>query len=99
MIAKITLRSYFITANGSVFALQFELNLPIVLRERFDIYWNKPFLFHSAQVFQKYAILHPSQMREASFKKHVKYVPISQVPTNANVISLQMVYKLKHEDN
>lgn len=64
-----------------------------------DMIGQKPFVFHHAQGFPQYVILNADQMEELELKKIFKCVPIFDVPTDANIISSHIVYKIKVEDD
>lgn len=65
----------------------------------FQRFKNKEFLRSHAEGLQTFLIQNAFQREEESFKKHVKEVHVSQVPSNANVVSSHVLYKVKKLDN
>lgn len=74
-------------------------NSPDVLRSIMETLGQKPFMLHHAQGFPQYVITNAYEAEELVFKKFVKCVPKSDVPTDANIISSHTVYKLKVQDD
>lgn len=79
-----------LTANATGFA-GLSSDTACVVKEIFNVFGNKPFMFHQAQAFPSYVLLKAYEAEESVFKQHVKCVSVSDVPQCANVISSHTV--------
>lgn len=87
----------FTTILSSLHTLQ--SNESNVLQNMISVIGNPPFLLHQAQEFPRYVLMNKYDAEEREFKKHVRCVPISEIPSNANMTSSHTIYKIKCEDN
>lgn len=55
----------------------------------------KPFLLYHDKAFPQHVIYKANEEQDDEFKKHVKLVPVEDVPEDANVIYSHTVYKIK----
>ena len=69
------------------------------LKPMFEHFGNKPFLAYQAQGFPSYMLHNAYHEEEESFKRTVRVVARSTVPSNANVISSHVIYKIKVNDD
>ena len=69
------------------------------LQSLFDHFGNRPFLTSHAQRFPQAAIINSYKREEEAFKRIVREVCRETVPSNANVISSHVLYKLKLNDD
>lgn len=60
---------------------------------------NKPFLWHQYQAFPQYEIIMAYTHNKNDFRESVKTVPLCEVPSNANMISSYVVYKITVNDD
>lgn len=72
---------------------------PATLQEILSVFGNRPFMFHHAQRRPRYAIINAYEAEDAEFKKHFKPVLLSNIPTDANIISRHTTYKIKMDGN
>lgn len=66
-----------------------------VLQSMLDHFGNMAFLRHQAQAFPKLSLTAAYAQEEIGFKKTVKTVPLCEVPSRANIISSNVLYKLR----
>lgn len=69
-----------------------------VLQNMLNVIGYKPFLLHHAQVFPQQFIYNAFEGEQQKFMKHVKRVPIGEMPDKANIISSHTIYKIKVDE-
>lgn len=60
---------------------------------------NKQFMRFQAQGFEQYPLRNAYEKEEGEFYKTIKVVPISELPTDANIVNSHVLYKVKHNDD
>ncbi len=90
-----------ITANSSqaTSSLQVQCTEGEVLSSMLSHFGNKSFLKHQAQGFEQFPLINSYKHEEENFLKTVQLVPITQIPSHANVINSHTLYKLKQDDD
>eukprot|EP00171_Calliarthron_tuberculosum_P022021 IDg22021t1 len=77
--------------------------LPSIESESIDLYYevfrSKEFMLHQSQGLPSYVTQNAFEKEEKSFKKTVREVHVQNVPSNANVISSHVIYKVKILDD
>ena len=74
-------------------------NEQVDFQSMFNHFGNRPFLMSQAQGFPQACIINAYKREEESFKHTVRVVTRDTVPSNANVISSHVIYKIKLNDD
>lgn len=56
---------------------------------------NKPIMIFHSQWLEHFALTNAYLQEKQSFLKTLKLIPVSQIPRDANIVSSQVIYKLK----
>lgn len=85
--------------NAKIGSLELASSEPASLQKLLDQFGKKSFLKHQAQGFPQFTLSNAYDLEESSFRKTVKAVTRSKVPHTANVISSNVIYKIKINDD
>lgn len=65
----------------------------------YQMFGNKDFMSFQAQSLPSYITHNAYQKDEEAFMKTVRAVPVENVPPDANIITIHVIYKVKHGDD
>lgn len=88
-----------ITAGDTTKTISQESNEQSELAKLLSHFGVRPFLRHEAQGFDQEVLYNAYTEEERSFKKTVECVPRLQIPSNANIITIHVLYKVKVIDD
>lgn len=80
-------------------SLSLESELKASLKDMFDHFGNHFFLKYQAQGFQRFCLKLAYDVEETHFKKRVQTNSLSDVVPHANIISSDVIYKIKMNDD